>query len=145
MQCTCQDIFSTVQNRFWIQFWCLLVFLIVFCFTSPTSTKKALWGLFSSRETTKKSHWGGTRCIESVGHEGHAIFRQKLLNTQQSVGRCTYKSPITKWANTLKESPKKKFTEAKCSFSQCRQLVHWSRFLGHSPSEGSLYYKGPAC
>ena len=53
---------------------------------------------------------------------GHAIFGQKLLSTQCGVGRCTHKPLIMKWANTL--SLQKKFTEAKHSLSQQRQLVH---------------------
>ena len=53
---------------------------------------------------------------------GHAIFGQKLLNTQHSVGRCAGKSPIMKWANAL--SLQKKFTEAEHSLSQQCQLVH---------------------
>ena len=57
------------------------------------------------------------------GHGDHAIFGQKLLNTQCGVGTCTPKSPIMTWANTLKESSEK-FTEAKCSLSQQHQLVH---------------------
>ena len=39
-------------------------------------------------------------------HRGHDVFGQKLLNTQHSVGRCTRKSPIMKWADALKESLK---------------------------------------
>ena len=35
------------------------------------------------------------------GTEGHAVFGQKLLNSQRGVGRCTGKSPIMKWANML--------------------------------------------
>ena len=37
----------------------------------------------------------------------HAVFGQKLLNTQHSVGRGFHKSPIMRWANTLGESLKK--------------------------------------
>ena len=52
-----------------------------------------------------------------------AIFCQKLLNTQKSVGWCACISPIVKWANALK-SLQKKFTEAKRSLSQQHQLVY---------------------
>ena len=58
-----------------------------------------------------------------MGQGGHAVFGQKLLNTQHSVGRCARKSHIMKWANALKESSKK-FTEAQRSLSQHHQLVH---------------------
>ena len=45
----------------------------------------------------------------------HAVFHQKLLNTQHSMGRCTRKSPMMKWANALKKSSIKIFTEAKAA------------------------------
>ena len=51
------------------------------------------------------------------------FFGQKLLNTEHGVGRCACKSPIMKWANTLKESSKK-FTEAEHSLSQQCQLAY---------------------
>ena len=35
------------------------------------------------------------------GEQGHAVFVQKLLNAQSSVGKCTCKSPIIKLANVL--------------------------------------------
>ena len=52
------------------------------------------------------------------------FFGQKLLTTQRGVGRCAYKSNVMKWANTLQESSKKKFTEAEHSLSQQHQLAH---------------------
>ena len=45
--------------------------------------------------------------IGRVGQGGHAIFIQKLVNTQHNVGRNAHKSPIMKWANALQESSKK--------------------------------------
>ena len=84
----------------------------------------SLWGLFHPGKQKEKVTWGESVWIGRVGHRGHAVFGQKLLNTQCGVGRCARKSPIMKWANTLKESSKK-FTEAKHSFSQQCQLVHW--------------------
>ena len=84
----------------------------------------SLWGLLSSRET--KVTWGEMGCIGRVGYKGHAVFGQKLLNTQW-IGRCAGKLPIMKWANMLQESSKK-FTEVKCFLSQ-HQLVHWYRWV----------------
>ena len=99
-----------------------------FCFTNSTSTKSFPLMTFSSRETNKNNLLGGSiRWIRRVGHGSHAIFSQKLLNTQCGVGRCAHKSPIMKWANTVKETSKK-FTEPECSFSQQCQLVHWYRW-----------------
>ena len=76
---------------------------------------------------TKKSCLGQDQVNREVGHEAHAFSGPKLLNTQHSVGRCIRKSPIMKWANML--SLQKKFTEAKLSLSQQRQLVHWHRWV----------------
>ena len=118
MQCTYWDIFSTAQNSFWThQFWCLLELLPFFNF------------LFHHFHVSK------TFAFEDFfiqgnqkNHAGHAIFGQKLLNTQHRVGRCACKSPVMKWANVLKESSKI-LTEAKRSLSQQRQLVHWYRWV----------------
>ena len=74
------DIFPTVQNNFWThRFWCLLMLLLVFCFTSPTLAKHiSLWRLFSFRKTMKKvTGW------DWVNREGGARdlyhFLSKLL------------------------------------------------------------------
>ena len=50
-------------------------------------------------------------------------FYKKLLDTQHSVGGYTGRSPIMKWANSLKESSKK-ITEAKHSLSHHHHPVH---------------------
>ena len=106
MQYTYWDIFSTVQNSFWTQFWCLLE-LLPFLKISPLPHHWHifLWGLFwgnKKKVTQDQSRWTGR-----VGQGGHAIFGQKLLNTQHGVGRCTHKPLIMIWANMLKESSKK--------------------------------------
>ena len=44
----------------------------------------------------KKVIWGEIGWIGRVLPRGHAIFYQKLLNIQHSVGRCARKSPIMK-------------------------------------------------
>ena len=48
--------------------------------------------------------WTYITNIFYLEHEDHAVFGQKLLNTQHGVGRCAHKSPIMKWANVMKES-----------------------------------------
>ena len=84
MEYTYWDVFSTTQNRFWTPwFLCLLVFLPFFCFTFITWKNISRWRLFSSEET-KKVTQGETRWIEKVGYGIHAIFSQKLLNTESS-------------------------------------------------------------
>ena len=76
------------------------------------------------KQTNKQNGTRGRDWVNREGRErGHAVFGQKLLNTQCGVGRCAHKSPIMKWAVTLKESSKQ-FTEAECSLSQQCQLVH---------------------
>ena len=64
------------------------------------------------------------------GVQVHAISGQKLLTTQQCVGRCAHKSPITKWANALNESSKN-FTEAEHNLLQQYQLLHSPSWEGH--------------
>ena len=114
-------------------FWCLLVLLpfLSVCFTFSTSLLVKHFPLrtFFTWGNKKIVAWGEIRWIGRVGHWGHAIFGQKLPNTQCSVGRCTGKSPTAKWANTLKELPPQKFAEARVSLLQQRQLVHWYRWV----------------
>ena len=95
--------FPTAQNSFWTgRFFSASA---IFHFTSSTLTKYfplRTFFFFPSGET-KKSHSGKNQVIGRVVHGGHALFGQKLLNTQCGVGRYACKSPIMKWANTLKE------------------------------------------
>ena len=110
MQNTYQDIFSTDQNRFWTHWcWCLLVLLQFSVSPLPHGQNVSLWRLFSSRETKKFcSGRGQVNGWNGRGeHEGHAIFGQKLLNTQRDVGRSAHKSSNMKWANVLKQLSEK--------------------------------------
>ena len=80
-----------------------------------------------------------------MGHRGHAIFGQKLLNTQHSVGSYTCNSPIMKWANTLKESSKKiSLKPNTASHNNASWCTDTDRLPEHPPSGGSLHCKGPA-
>ena len=67
---------------------------------------------------------------------------QKLLNTQCSVGTCTHKSAIMKWANMLEESRKKLLKPNTASHNNTNWYTDTDGFPEHSPSRGSLYYKG---
>ena len=97
-------------------------------FVSPLPHRQTVspWGLLSSKET-KESHLGWQPVNREDGAQGHAVFGQKLLNSQGSAGRCAPKSHIMKRTNALKVF--QKFTEAKCSLSQHHQLVHWYRWI----------------
>ena len=78
------------------------------------------------------------------GARGHAVFGPKLLNTQRSVRRCTPQSPIMKWANVgffLKKKNSLKPNAA--SHNNTSWCTDADGFLEHSPSGGSLFYKGP--
>ena len=97
---------------------------------------------FSSKETKRVSK-GRIRWIGRVGHKGHAIFSQKLLNTQCGVGRCTHKSLIMKWANAFRVFKKK--NSPKPNAASCNNVSRYTDsngFLEHSPSRESLYCKG---
>ena len=95
----------------------------IFVSCLPLQQNVPLWGLFFIQGNKKNVTRSETGWIGRVGQGGHAIFHQKLLNTQCSVGRCIHNSPTIKWANAL--SLQKKFAEAKPSLSQHHQLVHW--------------------
>ena len=127
MQYTYQDIFSTAQNSFrTLHFWCLLVLLQFFCFTSSTLAKCFplrtffIWG--SQKESLSERDWVN----REGGAQGSWCFWSKTADTQRGVGRCTCKSPIMKWADALKVL--KKPTEAECRLSQ-GQLVRWYRWI----------------
>ena len=82
-----------------------------------------------------------------MGHGAHAVFWSKTAEHSAGTGRCAHKSPMMKWANALKESSKK-LTEANAASHNKANNASWCTdtdgFLEHSPSWGSLYYKGPA-
>ena len=103
MQYTYQDVFFTAQNSFWTgSFWCLLG-LLQFLFHPFHIGRGFSFEEFCHPGKQKESLVAkSSRRIGRVGHRGHAILVQKLLNTQKGVGRCTSKSPIMKWAEVLK-------------------------------------------
>ena len=76
---------------------------------------------------------------------GHAVFCQKLLNTQHSVGSCANISPVRKWTNLLKESSKKIHWSCKQSLTTlpAGTLIEKGSENTHLAG-GSLYGKGPA-
>ena len=91
----------------------------------------------------KKVAPGEVGWIGRVEHRPCAVFGQKLLNTQHSMGRCAHKSPIMKWAKSLKESSKNALKLDTASHNNASWYTDTDGFLEHSPSWGSLYYKGP--
>ena len=115
--------FSTAQNSVWTPwFWCLLVLLSFFCFPSSTLVKHLPLRAFFVRGN-KTSLPSQIRWIGRVGHGGHDLLVKNCW-VFSSVDRWAGKSPVMKWANTLKESSKK-LPEAEHSLSQQRQLVNW--------------------
>ena len=83
-----------------------------------------------------------SRRIGRVGHRGHAILVQKLLNTQKGVGRCTSKSPIMKWAEVLKVFKKHSPKLSTASHNNVSYYTDTDGLLEHSFSRESLYYRG---
>ena len=78
---------------FWTrQFWCLLV-LLQLCFTSSTSAKCFPLRTIFMQGNKKKVTQGEIGWIGRMEYRGHAVFGQKLLNTQHSVGRCAWNQP----------------------------------------------------
>ena len=100
-------LFSTAENSFWPhQCWCLLVFSAVFCLTSSMLAKHFPLSTFFKFWETKITGSEWDQVNREVGHRDHAIFGQKWLNIQHSVGKCACKSPTMKWANEMKRSSK---------------------------------------
>ena len=77
----------------------------------------------------KKVAWDKNGWIGRVKHRGHAVFGQKLLNTQYSMGRCAHKSPIMKWANASEKSSKK-IHRCPTQPLTTLPLVHWLIQMG---------------
>ena len=85
-----------------------------------------------------------------MGHGVHAVFAQKLLNTQRGVGRCAHKSPIMKWANALKESSKKNSLKPNTPAGALIQLDSYNTHLveetglqGAHPLEDNFIFGAP--
>ena len=143
MQYTYQDFFPTAQSTFWThRYGCLLVLLLFFLFSLFYIGITCPFEDFSHPGKQKKSCSGQDGVNGEGGARGSCRFWSRLLNTQRGVSRCAQKSPIMKWANVLKESSKK-FTEAECSLSQQRQLVHWYRWVPRTLTwQGKLALQG---
>ena len=148
MQQTYQDIFSHCS----IQFLNSLILMLfsssaVFCFTSSTSAKHFPLRTFFIRgnKQTNKSDLEKDWVNREEGHRGHVVFGQKLLNTPCGVDRCAHKLPIMKWVlNVLKSFQKDSLKPNTASHNNASWCTDTDRFLEHSPSRGSLYYKGLA-
>ena len=131
MQYTYEDVFSIAQNRFWTRrFWCLLVLLPLFCFTSTTLADCFPLRTFFIGETHTHTHTH-TDLLgrDQVNREGGA-WRSCLF----LVKNCLTLSVV--WAGALVNLPswngqrhskslQSNLTGAEPSLSQELQLVHW--------------------
>ena len=115
----------------------------VFCFTSSTSARHFLLRTFLIRETKKVSQ-GPMGWIASTGHGAHAVFGQKLLNIQCSVGRHTLIHHPSWNGQVCWVFKKHSLKPNATSHDDASWYTDTDGFLEHSPSGGSLYYKGPA-
>ena len=129
--------FFPAQNSFWTcWFGCLLALLTFFVSLLPHPQNISLWGLFFSWGNKNKVARGKIDWIGRVENRAHAVFGQTLL------GLRAHKSPIMKWANTLKESSKNSLKLNIASHNNASWDTDSDAFPDHSPSGGSLYYKG---
>ena len=87
---------------------------------------------------------GKIRWLGRLRHGGHAVFGQKLLNTQLGVSRCARKPPRMKRANTLKEASKTIHRSWTQDLTAMPLHTDTDGFLAPSPPVGGLSYKGPA-
>ena len=98
---------------------------------------------FCSTRETKKNCSGRDRVNGEGGAGSHGVFWSKLLSTQRGVDGRTCKPPITTWANALKDSSKNSLKPNAASHNNASWCTDKDGVLGHSPSGGSLSYKGP--
>ena len=106
----------------------------IFCFTCSTQAKR----FFENFKPGNKKRVPQVRSDEYRGwrHRGHAVFAQKLLNTQHCAGRCACKSPIMKWANTFRVFQKNSLEPNAAFHTTTRPYTDTDGFLEHSPSGG---------
>ena len=121
--------FSHCSNSFWAhRFGCLVVLLLFFVSPLPHPQNISLGGHFLSGET-KRSHlvWGWVN--RKGGTWGSCWFLVKHCWTLSMRGAGELiNHPSWNWQTHCK-SLQKKFTEAKCSLSQQRLLVHGYRWV----------------
>ena len=99
------------------------------------------WGLFSFGETKNKVARDKIRWLGRVGREGYTVFGQNLLNTQHGIGRCAEMWNGQTCCKSLQENTLELNT---ASHNNTSWYTDTDGFLEHSPSRGSLYYKGPS-
>ena len=141
MQYTYQDDFSTAHKL--LNMSILMPFSVSAVFSHLFHISKMFPFEYFFIQGNKRncSEWGQVN--REGGARGSWCFWSKPTQHSAQYGQVHHNSPIMKWANAL--SLQKKFTEAECSLSQQRQLVtDTDGLLEHSPSGGSLYYKGPS-
>ena len=115
---------------------------VIFCFTSSTSAESFPLRTFFSSEEPKKCHSGQGWVIREGEAWGSCRSGQKLLNTQCDVSRCARKSSVMKWANLERVFKKNSLKLKAASHNNARWYTDTDGFLEHSPSRGSLCYRG---
>ena len=119
--------------------WCFCCSISLFVSPFPHWQNTSHWGLFHQEKQTKKVIQGKIRCIGKVGHWGHAVFGQKLLNIQHGVGRCAHKSVIIKWQTPWKNPQKNSLKPNASSPNNTSWHTDTDGLLEHKLNTGSLY------
>ena len=121
----------------------LLLFLVS---PLPHQQNISLWGLFFiSGNNFKKATRGEIGWIGKMRHGGHAVFGQKLPNTQCGVGRHAHKSPTVKCAKMCWKCLQKNWLKPNtASHNTTTWCTDTDGFLEHSPSGANVYNKGSA-
>ena len=78
-----------------------------------------------------------------MGHRGHAVFVQKLLNTQCGVSRHTLNHHPEMGKHVERGFKKNSLKPNTASHNNASWYTDTDGFPEHPPSRGSLYYKGP--
>lgn len=118
-----------------------LVLLPFLCHLFPIG-HSPLWGLFSSRET-KKGNAGQDRVNTKGGDTGLMLFLVKT-RTLSRCGRARWQTPGCRVRVSITHDERGEGVKSprKIHWSQMQLLSTPAGFLEHSPSGGSLYYKG---
>ena len=113
----------------------------IFCCTSSTPGKTFPFGECFHLGKQKKVAWSEVRWIVRA----EPIFWSKIAEHSARGGKCTPKLPIVKQASVLRESSKNLLKSMQPTIhNTTSRYTDTEGLLEHSPSGGSLYYKGSA-
>ena len=140
MEYTYQDIFPLLKSFWTHQYWCLLVLLLflVSPFLHPRNV--SLWGLFSSRETVAEGNIG---LVWQVEYRVMPFLDTNYWTLSAVWETVQINHPWWNRQRHWKSLQNNSLKPNAASHNNASWYTDTGEFLEHSPSAGSLYYKGP--